>query len=139
MLAQSPVPLMQQRLGDRPVELQKVEQPAVEVRIATGTAEREALQQPQGGVSRQPAVLAHPAVDTEQSQGQPPSIQADGDQMGEWARWPRTPEQMQMAVFASAAMAVVVALAAAARIHQIARGVVLVLQRRASGGESPHQ
>lgn len=138
-LREPPVPLLQQRLADRPVELQKVDQPAIQVRIAAGTAQREALQQPQGGVSRQPAVLAHPAVDAEQGQGQSPSIQADRDQMGQRALWPGTPEQMQMAVFARVAMAVVVALAAAARIPQVARGVMLVLHRDASAGEGLYQ
>jgi hypothetical protein len=46
---------------------------------------------------------------------------------------------MQMAVFAIAAVAVVVALGAAARVHQIARRVVLLLERRGTAGEGPHQ
>jgi hypothetical protein len=44
-----------------------------------------------------------------------------------------------MAVFPIAAMAVVVAMRAAAPVHQIARGVVLKLVRSAIGGEGPHQ
>lgn len=139
MPAQTPVALAQHLLDGGPVELQKVEQPAGEVRIAAGTAQRHALQQPQGGGGRQPAVPAHPAVDAEQGEGQPPAVEADGDQMGEGALRPGTPEQMQMAVFAIAAMAVVVALAATARIDQISVGVVLLLQRGGSAGEDPHQ
>jgi len=59
--------------------------------------------------------------------------------MGQRALRPGAPEQMQMAVFPIAAMAVVVAMRAAARINEIARGVVLILQRYRSGGESPNQ
>jgi hypothetical protein len=44
-----------------------------------------------------------------------------------------------MAMFAISAMAVVIAVGTAARVHQVARGVVLVPQRRVSGGEGPHQ
>lgn len=139
MGAQTPVSLPQQCLAGRPVELQKVLQPAVEVRIATGTAQRYALQQPQRGLSRQPAVVAHPAVDAEQGHRQAAGIQADGDQMAERPPWLAAPEQMQMAVFTAAAMAVVVALAAAARVHQITRRVMLQLHRRAASGEGPQQ
>ena len=46
---------------------------------------------------------------------------------------------MQMAVFPIAAMAVVVAMRAAATVHQIARWVVLMLVRDATSGEGPHQ
>lgn len=138
-LAETAITLPQHRLQGRPVELQKVLQPASQMRIAAGAAQRNALQKPQCACSRQPVVGADPAVDAEQGDGQSPSVQADGDQMGERARRPGTPEQMQVAVFARAAMAVVVALCAAARVHQIARRVVLVLERGASGGEGPHQ
>lgn len=114
-------------------------QPTTEVRIAACTAQRHTLQQPQGAGSRQPAVLADPAVDAEQRQRQPPCVQADGDQMGQRAQRPRAPEQMQMAVFAIVAMAVVVAVGAATRIHQVALGIVPLLHRHRSGGEGAHQ
>lgn len=138
-MAQTLVTLAQHPLQVRPVELQEVEQPAIQVWIAAGSTQRRALQQPQCVRSRQPVVLTHPAVDGEQAKGKSPVVQADGDQMGQWSLRPGAPEQMQMAVFADAPMAVVVALRAAARGHQIVSGVVLVLQRRASAGEGPHQ
>ena len=59
--------------------------------------------------------------------------------MGEGSTGPGAPEQMQMAVFAIAAVAVVVTLAAASRIPQVTRWVVLLLERRGSAGEGPHQ
>ena len=133
------VTLEKNRLQVRPVELQEVNQPAAQVRITGGAAQRNPLQQTQGGCSRQPAIFTHPTVDTEQGKGQPPSVQADGHQMGQRAQGPGAPEQMQMAMFPIAAMAVVVAMCAAARVHQIARGVVLMLVRGGSGGESPNQ
>jgi len=114
-------------------------QPTAEVRIAACTAQRHTLQQPQGAGSRQPAVLADPAVDAEQRQRQTPRVQADGDQMGERALRRGAPEQVQMAVFAIAAMAVVVALCAATRIHQVTRGIVEMLHRPVAGGEGAHQ
>lgn len=92
MLAETSVTQPQHQLGGRPVELQKVEQPATQVWVAGGAAQRHALQQPQSVCSRQPAVLAHPAVDTEQAEGQSPSVQADGDQMGQRALRPGAPE-----------------------------------------------
>jgi hypothetical protein len=46
---------------------------------------------------------------------------------------------MQMAVFPIAAMAVVITVRAAARVHQIARGVVLMLVRGTTGREGTHQ
>jgi len=139
MPAQTPISLAQQPLGERPVEVQEVAQPAGQVRIATGTAQGDALQQLQAGGGRQPAVVAHPAIDAEQGKRQPAGIEADRDQMGERAPWLCTPKQMQMAVFAVAAMAVVIALAAAARIDQVARRVVLLSDRAAAGGEGAHQ
>lgn len=138
-LAETPVTLAKNRLQARPVEPQKVQQPGTQMGIAAGTAQRHAFEQPQRVSSRQPAVLAHPAVDSEQAEGEPPTVEADGDQMGQRAPGPGAPEQMQMAVFAGAPMAVVIALCTASRGHQIVSGVVLVLQRCASGGEGPHQ
>lgn len=114
-------------------------QPITQMGIAGGAAQREALQQPQGGCCRQPAVLAHPAVDAEQGQGQTPAIEADGDQMGEGSAGPGATEQVQMAVFAIATVAVVVTLAAASRIPQVTGWVVLLLERRDSAGEGAHQ
>lgn len=114
-------------------------QPTAQMGIAGCPAQGDALQQPQAGRRRQPAVLTHPAVDAEQGQGQAPAIEADGDQMGEGSTGPGAPEQMQMAVFAIAAMAVVVALATASRIPQVTRRVVLLLERRGCAGEGAHQ
>ena len=133
------VALPQQRFQRRSVEAQKVHQPAAEVGIASGTGQRDALQQPQAVCRRQPAVFAHPAVDGEQRQRQSPSVEADADQVGQRLLRPAAPEQVHMAVFVAVPMAVVEALGAAAGIHQVARGVVLVLARRGSGGEGVHQ
>ncbi len=138
-LTQTPIPPQQNRAQGRPVELQKMNQPAAQVGIAVGTAQRDALQQPQGVCSRQPAVVAHPAVDAEQCQRQSPFVEADADQVRERASGPGAAEQVQVAVFSIAAMAVVVALRAAAQVDQIACGVMLALPRPRSGGEGPHQ
>jgi hypothetical protein len=139
LLAETPVTLPEHLLQGRSVELQKVNQPARQVRIAGGAGQGDALQQPQGGGSRLPVVLAHPAVDAEQGEGQSPFVQADGDQMGERALRLGAAEEMKMAVFAIATMAVVEAPGTAAGIHQVAWRVVLLPQRRVSGGEGPHQ
>jgi hypothetical protein len=133
------VALPQHRFQRRPVKAQKVNQPAAEVRIASGSSQRDALQQAQAFGRRQPAVFAHPAVDGEQPQRQSPTVEADADQVGQRLPRPAAPEQMQMAVFVAIPMAVVEALGAAAGIHQVARGVVLVLLRGGSCGEGPHQ
>lgn len=134
-----PVPLPQHHLGGRPVELEKVLQPPSQMWIAGGSTQRHTLQQTQGVRSRQPAVLAHPAIDTEQADGESPSVQADGDQMGQRALGPGASKEMQMTVFPIAAVAVIETLGTAARGHQIASGVVLVRNWRSPGGESPHQ
>lgn len=139
MGAQLAIALTQEILSKRPVKPQEVNQPTVEMRIAAGTAQANALQQPQGGSGRQPAVVTHPAVHAEQGQGQPPLIEADGDQVGERSPWLAAAEQMQVAVLAVAAVAVVVTLGATGRIHQVARRVVLVLNRGGTGGEGTHQ
>lgn len=54
-------------------------------------------------------------------------IQADADEVSQRPLRPGAPKKMQMAVFTIPPMRVVVAVGAANRVHQVARGVVPVL------------
>lgn len=136
---QAAVALQQHDLQRWPVETEEVGQPAAEVGIGAGAFQRHAIQQTQGGVGRQPAVARHPAIHTEQRQGQPQAVEADADQMGEGAIRSAAPEQMQVAMFAIAAVTVVVTLGAAGGITQIRRRIVLLLDQGHTAGEGTHQ
>ena len=84
-------------------------------------------------------VIAHPAIDREQGYRQAPWIQADGDHMGEGTMASGSTKQVQMAMLAIVAMAVVIALGAAAWIHKVARGVVALLEWNGPSGKGLHE